>query len=351
MAASDRVVPKGAAWDETLARFSASGQNDIYFDHRYVALYATGGAEVRGFVHEEDGEIFFLPHLKRAIPTKSGPLFDMETPYGYTGPLSTTVDRCFLKKAWAAFRDYCREERIVAAFLRFHPLLENHHYAEGGPVRVIAERKTVFLDLDQDEDAIWREYASDNRNRIRKAMKSGVTVTQRDDTAALKIFSDLYHAHMDELGADADYFFGEDYFNAIARLGRGRFRIYLAERKGAVIGGAVVLLSDRFAHYHLSSSLHDYFSYAPNNMLRHAVISGLLRQRWSRLHFGGGRGPDPKDSLFKFKRMFSKQEAQFYIGSFIADEAVYESLRSDWVRAHPEKVAAYGNRVLCYRYR
>ena len=118
-----------------------------------------------------------------------------------------------------------------------------------------------------------------------------------------------------------------------------------------VIGGAVVLLADRFAHYHLSSSLRDYFSYAPNNMLRHAVISGLLRQRWTRLHFGGGRGPDPKDSLFKFKRMFSKQEAQFYIGSFIADEAVYESLRSDWVRANPDKVAAYGNRVLCYRYR
>lgn len=352
MIGTARIVEPGEGWDGLLQRFAASEENDVYFNHRYVTLYATGGKKAEAFAYKEDDSLFFLPLLLRAIDTTTGmgAFFEFETAYGYSGPLSTDRNPEFLNRAWGAFQAYCKEREIVAGLFRFHPLLENHELAEGSKIEVIDDRKTVFIDLDQDEEAIWRAYASDNRNRIRKSKKSGVVVTVHDDKTALRIFAAIYAQRMSELEADSDYFFGDDYFENFTELGPGGYKVYLAKRGAEIIGGAIILLSSQFAHYHLSSTPREYQRYAANNILRHAVIVSLLRGPYEKLHFGGGRTSDPEDSLLRFKSRFSKSRAQFFVGRYVADPAKYEAVCDAWKRDHLSKVAEYESRILCYRY-
>lgn len=78
------------------------------------------------------------------------------------------------------------------------------------------------MDLDQSEDSVWNGYSSENRNKIRKSIKSGVHVKCSSDYEALTIFSSLYERHMSELNAEDIYFFGENYFKIFflsARIG------------------------------------------------------------------------------------------------------------------------------------
>lgn len=341
-----------AVWDNVMARFGGSGLDDIYFDHRYASLYARQNKIPRAFVYEDGEALFFLPMI--ISPIEGGgnvQWYDFETVYGYSGPICRAGDVEFLTAAWQAFDAYCRSNRIVAGLFRFNPLIENHALAEAYPgVEVMLDRQTVYLDLDKEYRTVWDEYASDNRNRIRKAEKLGITLETKNDLSALRTFSDLYHGRMEELEADENYFFGAEYFEKIMDLGTERFRVLLAKAGGEVVGGAILLLSARFVHYHLSSTPRRYQKYAANNFLRDAAIKTFLGQGREKILFGGGRTAAADDSLLRFKERFSKTHLPFYIGRYVGDAAAYDGIRQEWKRNHPEMVAAYGNRVLCYRY-
>ncbi|KIL97765.1 hypothetical protein CCC_00826 [Paramagnetospirillum magnetotacticum MS-1] len=347
------AVTDTAAWTVLLKRLDAFGLDDIYFRPAYAALYARPGDSIEAFTFEHDDQIFLLPWVVRAIETDTpgGPAFDFETPYGYGGPLSTSDDPAFITAAWEALTEHCRQRGIICGFLRFHPLLDNHRWADPSLVGVVDDRQTVVLSLGQSPESVTTAYARETRNKVRKAEKTGVNVAVRTDCNGLERFAHLYAEHMAELGAHEDYLFGEDYFNAIQTLGDGNWRVYLAQYDGMDIGGALVLLSRRFAHYHLSSSLRAHAALAPNNLLRHAVTMDLLNSGRERLHYGGGLSGDPADSLLRFKAGYSPERACFRFGTFIADGARHEAIRAEWSLRFPHLVERFGRRLLCYRYR
>ena len=326
------------------------GLNDVYFDHRYVSLYTSPSRTAEAFVYETDDALFFLPYLIDEIQTDIADLYDFETAYGYSGPLSTSRDPKFLDNAWKAFDTMCTERGVVAGFIRFHPHMENHRFAVPRNMTIIPDCETVYIDLNQDEDAVWQGYASDNRNRIRKSMKMGVVVEIHREAAALTTFSRFYLKRMEELSADESYRFGQDYFRGIGDLGSDRFRVYLAKHGNEIIGGALILLSGRYAHFHLSASPVEFREFSANNRLRHDVIVDLLGQGLEILNFGGGRTGDPKDPLLNFKSRFSRARAQRYIGKYVVGQADYDAVCAAWRGAHPDKVDAYGNHLMCYRY-
>jgi hypothetical protein len=346
-----RVVAPGASWDAVVGRLASAGQNDVYFDHRYVVLYAPSPARAEAFVFEADGATFFLPFVRRAIDPALGGAgrFDFESAYGYGGPLSDSTEPEFLAAAWQAFQAHCLATGLVVGFLRFHPLLENHRVALSPRLDVRRERATVYLSLDRARDAVWAAYAEDNREKIRKARAAGVEVTPETGVNALRAFGALYRERMEELSAAADYRFDDEYFAGLARLGPETVRVYFARRRGELLGGAIVLLSDRFAHYHLSASPRRHFRWAPNNILRHEVITSLLGGRQERLHFGGGVTGAPDDTLLAFKRKFSNETGEFHIGAYVADEETYAAVRAAWAPRHPDAAARYAARVLAHR--
>lgn len=332
------------AWGRALAPLADAGGDDVYFSHAYAALSSGRDGEPALFAGRDGGCNFAFPVIRRPVGNTGD--FDFETPYGYGGPLADTADAAALARFWGAFRKACSGARITAGFIRFHPLLDTHKAAAPGAAQIRHDRDTVFVDLRASEDALWSGYAGRARTDVRKARKCGVDVAVSDDMAA---FAALYRARMRELDAGEPYFFDDAYFAAVQALGPGRRRLYLARAGGETIGGALVLLSPRFAHYHLAAAPKARQNLSPAAAVCDEMIRSLAASGREALHLGGGRTAAADDPLLRFKAGFSKARRPFHTGAMIIDAGAYERHCAAWRAAHPDKAARGGGRVLCYR--
>jgi lipid II:glycine glycyltransferase (peptidoglycan interpeptide bridge formation enzyme) len=85
-------------------------------------------------------------------------------------------------------------------------------------------------------------------------------------------------------------------------------------------------------HYHLGASEARYLDSGVNNLLHHtaALQAQAAGCRW--FHLGGGRTPDPEDSLLRFKASFSKDRLPFLTGRQVHNQPSYNALCAAWMR-------------------
>ena len=342
----------GPLWQEIADFFADHNLWDIYFDSAYVSLYQGGdeSKKAEAFCYEADGNLFFLPYLKAPISGFPG-LWDFQTAYGYGGALATTDDPQFLAAAWAEFEREARSRGVICGLLRFHPLLNTRRYA-ARPISIISVRDTVWLDLHRSFEEIYSDYSKENRRKLKKATREGVSVEVCTGSDSLSRFASLYATRMSELRARSDYFFDEEYFSSINALGTDGYRVYLCFSKSReLVGGALILLSTKYVHYHLSASRREWFHLSPNNVLRDHVIRDFVGGKRSAIHFGGGLTGDSGDSLLAFKLNFSRQMLHFHIGACVLDAERYEAVRNEWLsRVEVDRQERFGGFIQCYRY-
>ncbi|MCU6794228.1 GNAT family N-acetyltransferase [Paenibacillus sp. WQ 127069] len=319
-------------WDAYLRQVPRS---DIYFTAGYARIYEENGdGEAQLFIYERDGQFVCYPYLLRNISDlpvvarlKLGhEVYDISTPYGYGGPLTNVVEPAdkavIFREFESVFHAYCEEKHIITEFVRFHPILNNAlDYEAVDPCFV---RNTIYINLDQSEEDMQRQYSRDNRNRIRRALKEGLTVAQAD-TGDLEQLLALYYSTMDKKQAQSYYYFSEQFFaNTVQILGD---QIGLVEVKygDKVIASAMFMYSGEFAHYHLMGSDRQYLPVAPINLLIHYAATQARERGYRYMHLGGGYTGN--DNLFRFKRSFNeKTMADFYIGKRIHCESLYQAI-------------------------
>lgn len=258
--------------------------------------------------------------------------YDWETPYGYGGPLT---DGAISEATQNLFRSeilaYCRERRIVSQFVRFHPLLRNYDILPA-VIETRYLRDTIFMDTASPE-IIMQNMDSKNRNMVRKAQKSGVSIEKRD-IADYDDFIIMYAETMKRNGADAYYTFDEHYFASLSALANHAYILY-AVLDGIPIAGSIMLYNDRYMHYHLSGSKAEFRKYAPSNLLLYDAACRASEDGIKQFHLGGGMAPE--DSLFGFKKQFNKSgRAPFEVGRTIFNRDAYEALLALRHRANPE---------------
>jgi hypothetical protein len=326
-------TPYADTWSTALRRLP---QSDVYHLPEYHRVAeANGEGLARAFVAEAQGELFLHAFLLRPIERVGGEELpgrwaDIETVYGYSGPLASTDDPGFLAGAWAAFDAWAAQERVVAEFVRFNPLLENERLAPRD-AEVRADRETVVLPLDLTEDELWASYPSVQRNMVRKAQAAGLTAGPTELADGLARFRRLYADTMDRVGADPYYDFGEAYFPALEALGE-RVRLFEARRGEEVAAAALFLVSPPYIHYHLSGGDPRFRSLSPTNLLLHSAASWGREHDFELLHLGGGRTPADDDSLLRFKSSVSRARRTFYTGRRVHDKGMYRELCARWVR-------------------
>src|SRR5438093_133248 len=69
---------------------------------------------------------------------------DIQSAYGYGGPLSDSDDVGFLGDVDDAFKQWAKENSVIAEFLRLHPLIPYDRWYSGD---VLDNRETVWIDL------------------------------------------------------------------------------------------------------------------------------------------------------------------------------------------------------------
>ena len=326
---------------------------DVYSTPEWVSLHSFGaGAKGKLFVFRMEEDVWVHPVILRSISSigkvhVDPGLRDIESPYGYGGPLSSSSDAGFLTKAWQAYRNWLTQCGVVAEFVRLHPLLENDRYLDS-EMECTVDRETVSMELSRFlEDPM--PYSSGTRYMLRRAQREDLQVLTLDPVQHIEEFRQLYYATMNMKGASRYYYFDEAYFRELAEIEHSTSLLLTAVIKDRWVASALFIGGRRFMHYHLSAS--DPAARIPGvtNCLIHAAAQHGAKRGYRTLHLGGGTSGSPTDPLLAFKRSMSSHSHTYRIGRAVRDRNACAILKQTWENEYPSLVEKYGNQVLCYR--
>lgn len=338
-------------WQKRLSSLPAEMQ-DVYFLPQYLALHCSK-PNSRGlcFVFSNKNRTWLYPFILRTFLEVAGvsfttPFQDIETAYGYGGPLANCREPVFLAEAHASFKDWCRATNIIAEFIRLHPLLGNQEFLDP-EVEVFLDRETRSLSL-VDLNAEDPPFNSASRYMLRRAERSGVEVKAVSPRASVDRFVELYLSTMDRVSADPYYYFDDQYFAHLCSLVTESGFMLAAVLEGRWVGSSIFLHGTQDLHYHLSASSPLQRVPGLTNLILWAAALIGQKAGLRRLHLGGGLTGNPKDSLLRFKTMMSNFSHEFFIGKRILNPELYQQVRDAWSIRYPSLVPRYGHQVLCY---
>jgi hypothetical protein len=340
-------------WKQAISSFPEICR-DIYFTPEYLQMYVPGNSgQAICLKYQEKKQIWLFPvlcnpiHKIGNILLPSG-LYDLETAYGYGGPLSNSDNQDFLQRANQALIYWAKNNGIVAQFIRFHPLLGNEQWMKDNQLDISFDRYTVSVDIDKLDHLPF--YDKTTRNILDRGHRLGIEVRQLDIDNEFSIFLSLYHDAMERLGAEPYYFFDDRHFDRLRLLVRENGFLIGAFHQQRMIAAAVFFFGSCWLHYHLSAS--DFDSRVPGatNLILDMAFQKAKSQQIQRIHLGGGRTPKADDSLLKFKKSMSTDLHRFYIGKRIYNPTVYKNLVDTWKQEYPTLVDQYQAKLLCYRY-
>jgi len=313
-------------WDLYLNEFGKD-KLDIYYTKEYCRLYENDISKAYLFVYKDKNNIGIYPMMKTLITgyEEIKNYYDIETPYGYGGPLVNTDDEKFIHEFEENFIGFCSSNRIIAEFVRFHPVLKNHNIFKKN-INVDFNRNTILVKLGKDIDRVWNEdISSKNRNMIRKAEKNNLKI---EVVKEYKSFIQIYDDTMKKVNASSFYYFDEMYYKNILDIdGINIFNVKYEEK---TIASAIFMKYNGHFHYHLAGSKKEYLNIAPNNFLLWEAIKYAYENKCDNFHLGGGTDSSLENSLYKFKKSFSNNEMKFFIGKRIHNKEVYKNLIDLW---------------------
>jgi hypothetical protein len=349
---SPTIVSDKKAWDEYFLSLPAH-LKDINFTFDYYNLYnLNGNGKPELFVIRENEELFFYPYLIRDIESdalKTG-YQDIESAYGYSGPLSTTDDEGFLARCAESFNAYSAHNKVVTEFIRFHPLIHNEYFVQNdSTIKLIPLRDYVYVDLKKSLPELWDSYTSQNRNKIRKAEKNNVHVLKDDGLKHFDDFENIYLRNMEQLNAARLYFFSKEFFAGLKNLVEKNGFLLIAKQDTTVLGASVFLAGETYGHYFLSSASPDGKKLAVSNLLLHHGIQQCRNAGLDKLHLGGSVSDEPGDPLLVFKKNFSSLTTKFYIGKRIHLSDEYRKLSEEWDIKFAPSSEKYKNILQRYR--
>lgn len=331
-----KIIPfeQKSLWDETVNSFK---NYDIYYFHGYVdAFRIHGDGEpiliyyesnyLRGIYVSMKRDLSLLPFTNGVI--KPGEWFDLTSPYGYGGWLFegelTDEELLSFNKE---YRSYMLVHHYVCNFVRYNPELHNAEIMR--PLGCVADLgKTVSIDLST-KDAIWNNIISQGRNKIRKAIKNGVTIKHsKPNRELMKIFKEIYDMTMKRDHAIEYYFFEDTFYQSLLDNLINYTELFYALKDDKVVAVSIMLYTNGRMHYHLSGTLSEYRNLASTNLLLYEAALWGNSMGLKSFHLGGGLGSG-NDNLYKFKSSFNKQgDNQFSIGKEIFNNEMYDQLVS-----------------------
>jgi hypothetical protein len=315
-------------WKQTLTLLPVNSF-DIYYTWEYLNLYEIENrSKALLFKYQSAEKIFISPFLFHTISSINGnlldtPIFDIETAYGYGGPASNSPNPTFLKNANEAFSKWCEEIGITAEFIRFHPILSSEKFADKN-MKIEFNRMTYSILINQLKDPLDHFHGT-ARNKILKALKSGLTIHELDRVYGIEQFLSLYIETLERVGANKYYNFSEKYFEKLSKFPGEKIRIIGVGDHFGMEAVAIFLADQNGFHYHLSASRSHRKYKGVTNLLLFAAVEMAILEKKLFVHLGGGLSSEGSDSLSVFKKSVSNKSQQFFIGRRVHRPEVWKS--------------------------
>ncbi len=162
------------------------------------------------------------------------------------------------------------------------------------------DKVTMVLDLSPGADRIWAALPAKVRNQVRKAEKSGLT-TFAGGVELLGSFYDVFVVNMRDLGSPVH---AKRFFEEIFALFGSAVRITLVRDGSRTVGGLIAVRFKDGMVVPWASSLREYFSKCPNNLLYWDAIQDACKQGCATFDFGrSSRG----SGTYEFKRQWGAE--------------------------------------------
>jgi GNAT superfamily N-acetyltransferase len=323
------IGPESTRWREVLGRVA----HQIYHLPEYAVFDAelSGGRPV-AFLYEEDGGSWLLPLVLRSVPGTDR--LDAASPYGHPGPVSDRADEQFWTRAVTALVRTLAASGAVSLFVRMDPLAWLPHGAFEQVGTLVPHGSTVSIDLRLSKEEWWPEVRRDHRSAINRAVRLGRTSVM-DDWSHLDEFVAMYHQTMTRVGATEDYFFDRAYLERIRGALDGRVHLMMSLAADEPIAGSVFLETGGVVQAHIVATKPSYRREEPTRFLVSECVEWGRQRGCTDLHLGGGVG-GREDSIFHFKKGFSRRRHEFFTFRAVLDPTAYAELTSAGQEPSPD---------------
>ena len=269
----------------------------------YVALFSKDGEHPRLLAVSDAVRCAIMPVVLR--PLASQPWSrglagqDATSPYGYGGPFSATD---LPSDFWLRVRDWLVDSRLASFFGRLS-LGTPVPSALPDELRLVAGAENVVVNVTRPPEVQWMHYEHKVRKNVNKARRAQLVASLQDTFTDTGEFTELYHSTMGRRSAARSYYFDVEFFARISTVLAGSHWVAeVRDPAGRLVSAELVLVSDHQAYSFLGGTYAEAFPYAPNDLLKHAVIEHARTAGLSGYVLGGGY--QAGDGIFKYKRGF-----------------------------------------------
>lgn len=317
--------PEDREWDELLARLP----HDVYHTSGYAAACAiVEPHDIRLAVVEAEDDLLLAPLLVRRVPARSGGdpgRVDFASPYGYPTPVCSSCGERTQTTLLQELIGHLAALGGVSAFFRSHPFLGLARGAWEHVGDVVLHGRTVYVDVAAVAPDPMASFRGGHRRQISTLEQLGYRAeSQRWDLYTQ--FPEVYRENMRRVDVPRYLHFSDEYFATIRGRLPGNVRyLTVTAPSGELAAAAIMLMCGDMAQYHLSATVAAYLKDAPGKVLFPLMIREAADAGARILHLGGGRG-GRADSLFEFKRGFSRLCADYSSYRVILDAGAYRAL-------------------------
>lgn len=158
----------------------------------------------------------------------------------------------------------------------------------------------MYLALERDAARAWEGLDRKARNQVRKAEKSGLTA-RIGGAELLRRFYSVFARNMRDLGTPVYSF---RFFETILSTFPDTSRVVLVDHGETTVAGAIELTHRNVVEVPWASSLREYRSQSPNNLLYWRIIEHAIENGRTTLDFGRST---PNEGTYQFKQQWGAQ--------------------------------------------
>ncbi len=316
------VITKKKNWNEAIGLVKDS---DFYHTYYYHDLSKKSNEIPTLIKYSDKSSYVLLPLLIREI--ENSEYKDATSVYGYAGLLSVIDDSSFSNEKFQdELKQYFLENKIVSVFSRLHPYLKNQETILKGLGTFVNPGSVIYVDLTESLENQRKQYSSRLKTYLNKD-RTECTVFTGESARHIKEFMRLYYENMRRVNANESYFFDESYFYKLLSSPDFETELLLCKRNDTneILGGAIFIKKGNIVQYHLSGLGNEYLDVNPIKLIIDQMRIKATKEGYEVFNLGGGRS-NKQDSLYAFKRSFSKNSEPFLLWNYIADEDAYQKL-------------------------
>lgn len=235
---------------------------------------------------------------------------------------SMLFGRLLVSPAYGRYGDICSEDsaaqetilafaKLLARKLRVHYLeMRNIDPVDDPELLTKTSKQTFWLDLADSEEAMWKTFRSEIRNRARKAEAAGC-VTTIGGAERVEDFYHIFCRHMRELGTPV---YGKSFFENLMRAYGDNARIVTTHIGGKLVGAGTLVFYKDSVSVPWISSLESAFKAYPNNAMYMGAIRYAIQKKCRRFDFGtSNEGSGNAEFKLRWGARMIRMNWQYYL--------------------------------------